>query len=307
MPSSSLLSEGAIAADIRIKGRGGIGRFRGKVLPFLLLITLLSLPGCSSVFFYPLRGLLDNPLAAQYHPIDLFFETSDGLTLHGWFFKGEEPQHGTILVLHGNAENISTHVNSVLWLIKEGFNIFIFDYRGYGKSEGTPTVKGVHLDAEAALNTLFTLPEVDDDSVAVLGQSIGGAIAIYTVANSPNKYRVKALVVDSAFSSYRRIAREKLAQFFITWPFQYPLSFTLSEDYSPVNWVKKISPIPLLLIHGDRDPIVPTHHSRILFNAALDPKELWISGIPGHTTSFADEQIRKNLVTFLLNNLHRQE
>ena len=83
--------------------------------------------------------------------------TPDGLKLHGWHLKAKDKSRGTILQLHGNAENISTHVNSVLWLALEGYDVFNFDYRGYGKSEGSPTLDGVHIDARAALETVLKL------------------------------------------------------------------------------------------------------------------------------------------------------
>jgi fermentation-respiration switch protein FrsA (DUF1100 family) len=190
-------------------------------------------------------------------------------------------------------------VNSVLWLVDKGFNIFIFDYQGYGRSQGEPTIAGVHRDAEAALETLLSMPQVDKEQIIVLGQSIGGAIAVYTVANTPYKDRIAALVIDSAFSSYRRIAREKLAQVFITWPFQYPLSLFFNDDYSPVKWIKKVAPVPLLIIHGEQDPVVPGHHGQMLYDTALQPKDFWKTTVPGHVSSFADEGVREKLVGYL--------
>jgi len=274
---------------------------------YLLLPLFLLLLGCGSLFFYPQKQLYDNPVARQFSPEDVFFKTSDGLTLNGWFFHTANPEaRATILVLHGNAENLSTHVNSVLWMIKEGFNLFIFDYRGYGKSQGSPNIKGVHLDAEAALKTLLSMPHhVGKEQIIVLGQSIGGAIAVYTVANTPYRDRIAALVIDSTFSSYRRIAREKLAQVFITWPFQYPLSYLVSDSYSPIRWIRKVSCVPVLIIHGDKDPVVPLHHGQMLYDAALDPKEFWETTVPGHVMSFADAGVREKLVQYLIEQLKR--
>ena len=273
---------------------------------FLLFPLFLFFSGCGSLFFYPQKQLYDNPVARLFSPEDIYFKTSDGLTLNGWFFQAANTEaRATVLVLHGNAQNLSTHVNSVLWLIREGFNLFIFDYRGYGKSQGSPSIKGVHLDAEAALRTLLSMPNTGKEQIIVLGQSIGGAIAVYTVANTPYKDRIAALVIDSTFSSYRRIAREKLAQVFITWPFQYPLSYLVSDSYSPIKWIRKVSSVPVLIIHGDKDPVVPLHHGQILYDEALDPKEFWETTVPGHVTSFADARVREKLVLYLAVKLHK--
>ncbi len=265
---------------------------------FLFIVLIVFSAGCSSLFFYPQKQLVDNPFVREFNPQDIFFKTHEGLTLHGWFFKAPAPR-GTILVLHGNAENLSTHVNGVLWLVKEGFNLFIFDYRGYGRSEGKPGIPGIHLDAEAALETALALSDDDDTGVIVLGQSLGGAVAVHTVANFSRKNRIRALVVESAFSSYRRIAREKLSGFFLTWPFQYPLSLLFRDDYSPVRWIGGVAPVPVLIIHGERDPVVPARHGRVLYDAAAEPREFWLTKTPGHIASFADEGIRKKLAVYL--------
>ena len=111
-----------------------------------------------SLFFYPDKKPYDNPFVRAYAPQDIYFKTTDGLTLHGWFFKAHDA--AVMLVLHGNAQNISTHVNGVLWLVQAGFNVFIIDYRGYGQSEGEPTAAGANSDAEAALETLLAMPSV---------------------------------------------------------------------------------------------------------------------------------------------------
>jgi len=273
-------------------------------LPSLLLcLALLFTAGCSSLFFYPQKQERFNPAAQVFSPEDIYFKTPDGITLHGWLFVANPHAQGTILILHGNAENLSTHVNSVLWLIREGFNIFIFDYRGYGRSEGKPNLKGVHVDAEAALKTVLGMPETIGKRVVVLGQSLGGAIAVYTVANFPQKDRIAALALDSAFSSYRLIAREKLGLFFLTWPFQYPLSFLFNDDYSPVKWISKVAPVPVLIMQGVNDPVVPTHHGFLLYEAALMPKDFWNTSTPGHVMAFADEDVRNKFVRYLSEHL----
>ena len=272
---------------------------------FIVIFFLLASTGCSGLFFYPSRDMQESPAVKLFPHRDVVFQASDGMVLHGWYFPAEKAR-GSILVLHGNAQNLSSHVNSVLWLVKEGYNIFIIDYRGYGFSGGEPSLDGVHRDAAAALEKLFSLPETDPDRVVVLGQSLGGSIAVYTVARSPRKDRIRALVIDSAFSSYRRIAREKLSDFWLTWPLQVPLSWTVSDAYSAEKWIGQVAPIPVLILHGLDDPVVPTHHGRMLHEAAREPKQFWLTARPGHVQSFGDDAVRKQLVLYLGEILEQQ-
>jgi uncharacterized protein len=259
----------------------------------LLLFSLIPL-GCSSLLFYPQKQLYDNPVAQRFSPANIYFKSSDGVTLHGWFFRTIPEAKATILVFHGNAENLSTHVNSVLWLVQEGFNVFIFDYRGYGRSEGSPDLDGVQRDGHAALEAALNLAQIKSGRVVVLGQSIGGAIAVYTVANFPHKERIAALIIDSAFSSYRRIASEKLAKFYLSW-----FSFLFNNSYSPEKWIGKVTPVPLLILHGEQDAIVPVHHAETLFDAAKPPKELWLVPAEGHIRAFANDVVRQQVVEYL--------
>ncbi len=266
---------------------------------FLVVGLLIQSTGCTGLFFKPSRHIVDDPLVRKYQPLDVYFKSSDGLMLHGWYFMARQ-EKGTILVCHGNVENISTHVKLDLWLIDEGYSLFIFDYRGYGRSEGAPDVRGVHLDAEAALQTaLFSLPRQKHDNIIVFGKSLGGAIAVYAAANSPHKGRIKALVLDSPFSSYRLLAREKIAESIIGWPFQYPLSYLVNDDYSPLRFIGRVAPVPMMIIHGSEDTIVPVHHGRMLFNAALPPKEFREILSPGHVLAQTDEPTRKGILSFL--------
>jgi fermentation-respiration switch protein FrsA (DUF1100 family) len=274
-------------------------RFSRVVLPLLLIIVASVASGCTYLFFKPSKEFVTSPEVRKYSPLDVYFKSSDGLTLHGWYFRARE-ERGTILICHGNVENLSTHAKLDLWLIDGGYNVFIFDYRGYGRSEGAPDVQGINGDAEAALETLlFTLPREKHDAITVFGKSLGGAVAVYMTAHSPFKDQVKTLILDSVFSSYRMIAREKVAESVIGWPFQYPLSFLVNDDYSPVKFIRNIAPIPIVIIHGNHDEVVPEHHGRILYDAALQPKEFWELTIPGHVMAQVDENTRGKILNYL--------
>ncbi len=230
---------------------------------------------------------------------DVGFPTEDGVRLHGWYLPGQGPVCGTILFLHGNAENISTHIGSVYWLPRYGFNVFLPDYRGYGTSQGTPSLPGLQADIDAAMRYLIARPDVDGNGIVIFGQSLGGASAIYYTAHTSRRAHIRALVVDSAFSSHRDIAREKLARFWLTWPLQYPLSWTISDDYSPLAAIAQVAPIPLLLIHGDRDTIVPPWHSERLYAAARAPKEYWKVEGAGHIQALQSQPLRERFASYL--------
>ena len=228
------------------------------------------------------------------------FKAADGTALNAWFFPAQGEAKATVLFLHGNAENISTHFRNIAWMPAEGFNVLAFDYRGYGASDGTPSMKGALLDIDAAMRHLLTHKRVDSKRIVILGQSLGGSLAIYYVAHSTYRTNIRAVVIDSAFYDYRQIAREKLASSYITWPFQWLPWLTIDDDYSPADSVAAVSPLPLLLIQGDHDVVVPLRHSQQLFERAREPKERWVVSGAGHIQSLNDEAARKRLIDYLL-------
>jgi len=191
---------------------------RLRVLFLAILALALSASGCRSLFFHPTRDHVPVPGLEDIARQDIRFASEDGVPLHGWLLSPRDRvSRGTILFLHGNAENISTHVQSVLWLVREGYTVFAFDYRGYGWSGGeAPDIPGVHRDAHAALSEILSLPGISPDRLVVFGQSLGAAVAVYTVATASSARRPRALILDSPFAGYRRIVRNKLSSPIIT-------------------------------------------------------------------------------------------
>ncbi len=265
----------------------------------LALILTLSLSGCTHLFFQPQATEYLTPDRIGLHYQDVYFPGSEGQMLHGWWLPAQGKAEATVLFLHGNAQNISTHIASVYWLPAQHYNVFLLDYSGYGRSLGTPSVAGALQDINSAMESLLQRADIEHDRIVVLGQSLGGALAIHYVAHSPHRENIKALIVESSFTSYVDIAREKLDAHWLTWPLQWPLSLTIDDTYSPLPVVSKVSPIPLLLIHGDQDKVVPLHHGQELFAAAQQPKEFWL--VPGgaHIEAFRHKHYQERLVQYL--------
>jgi fermentation-respiration switch protein FrsA (DUF1100 family) len=160
-------------------------------------------------------------------------------------------------------------------------------------------VVGALNDINKAMEYLLKRNDIDPERIVVFGQSLGGALATYYVAHSSYRKNINALIVESAFTSYTGIAREKLASFWLTWPLQWPLSLTIDDSYSPLPDIAQVSPIPLLLIHGDRDKVVPLHHGQELFAAAKQPKEFWLVSGGGHIEAFMRKDFQEKLVQYL--------
>lgn len=246
-----------------------------KILNLLLVLLVTS---CSSVFYQPSAKHFIEPrkqLKVEYE--DVYFPSLDGTKLHGWFIPTRsKTTKGTIVQFHGNAENISTHFLSLVWLIEYGYNIFIFDYRGYGKSEGTSSQKGVYLDSLAGLEKGFSFFEKHGaGKFIVFGQSLGGIIALRALPDYSRKEKISLLVLDSTFASYQDIAFDKLSHSWLLF-WLSPLSYALiSDEYAADKVMKKVKN-PVLVIVGQKDPVIPQKFGKKIFkDLETDQKWLW--------------------------------
>jgi|APTNR8051073442_1049403.scaffolds.fasta_scaffold02087_7 hypothetical protein len=271
-----------------------------RSLAAVAILLVLSVGGCTSLFFHPSPDMVRTPDHVGLDYRKVWFRSDDDTLLHGWFLPSQkQPATATVVFLHGNAENISTHLGHVWWLPSEGFNLFLFDYRGFGLSKGNPTLDGVHRDARAALDAASHLDGVDRERMIVLGHSLGGSIATVAALQWREQNRLRALIIEGAFAGYRRIAREKLAQVWLTWPLQVPLSITIDDTYRPIDAIAGFSPVPVLVIHGSEDSVVSPAHGRDLYDAAREPKDLWLVRGAGHFDVFSDPVVRRRLVDYM--------
>ncbi len=251
-------------------------------------LALLLQTGCSSVFFYPDQVTYVTPDRLNLEYDDVYLDTPDGETLHGWWLPAESEPKGTVYYLHGNAQNISSHIMNIAWLPERRYNVFIIDYRGYGRSTGAPDIEGTLHDAETGLRWLIDQPDVQNQPLFLLGQSLGGALGTALASEWVKRDEqppLDGVILDGTFSGFRAIAREKLGDFWLTWPFQVPLSWTITDEYEATEMIGDISPVPVMVIHSERDGIIPFHHGERLFEAAGEPKE-FLRTDTGHGSTF---------------------
>lgn len=212
--------------------------------------------------YFPSPELGATPVDAGLSFEDVVFTSADGVALHGWFVPGSG--RVTWLWFHGNAGNISHRVPDIRRFHQRlGVNILIFDYRGYGRSGGTPSEEGIYRDALAALEVLRKRGDVDTDALVYFGRSLGAAVAIELATRHPPR----GLVVEGAFDSVPAMARHAYP-FLPVWPL-------LRTRYDSLSKIRSVE-APLLVAHAERDEVVPLEMGKRLFEAAREPKSFYL-------------------------------
>ncbi|MEK6705286.1 MAG: alpha/beta hydrolase [Bdellovibrionota bacterium] len=278
--------------------------FLGRTM--LVLSFLATLTGCSHLFYQNSHQLYSDPRKAGFSFHEVSFQAKDGQHLYGWYFpavvKPGDLVKGTIIQFHGNAENMSSHYASLVWVIRSGYNFLTFDYRGYGRNAGDPNQEGVNADAVAAIRYVLDREPAHESKtrdIVLYGQSLGGAVVLRALEEVPNKSRIRAVIVDSAFFSYRAMACAALARSWLTYFFQ-PLTYLLVSDaYSPEKSIARVSPLPLLVIHGDHDSVVPFELGKGIFERSREPHEFWQVKSGQHIQVMDDPVYRERLLKYL--------
>jgi len=248
--------------------------FRRVVQTRWLLIALLVV-SCrpeDKFIFHPSAEIVLTPRHVGLEFQDLFFTTADGVRLNGWFIQHREADL-TLVWFHGNAGNIGHRVENIRLLHdKLRINIFIFDYRGYGRSEGHISEAGTYRDGVAALEFVGKQLGVKSENLILFGRSLGAAVA----AEMASRFDSRALILETPFVSIREMAKSVFPLL--------PIGSLLQTRYDNLEKIAKIK-VPLLVLHGDRDEVIPYEHGRRVFNAAPEPKYFYtISGASHNDT-----------------------
>lgn len=243
------------------------------ILAVIISLVYIKYIESKSIFF-PTREHGQTPDVVGLEYTDIALVTPEGIDLHGWFFPHDNA-HQILLFLHGNGGNISHRLEKVRILHERNMAVFIFDYRGYGRSTGKPCEKGLYLDAETAYHYLIDELGVPPGEIIVYGESLGTAVAIQLAAD----HQIKALILEGVLSSVRDMAHK-------LYPF---LPAVIFKDQ--FNSIKKISSAAAakLFIHSRNDEIIPLRFARKVYDAASQPK-VFVEIYGGHNTAFLDSR-----------------
>lgn len=238
------------------------------------------------LLYFPTRVHDFSPTDAglDYEPV--WLKTKDNVRISGWFIPAEQADL-TLLFFHGNAGNISHRLQSFTIFNQLRLNVFIIDYRGYGRSEGRTSERGTYLDADAAWLYLTGERKIPPDKIVIFGRSLGGAVASWLAA----RHKPRALILESAFTSIPDMGAE-------IYPW-LPVKWLVRLKYDNMKRITSIG-CPKLIIHSQDDEIVPYHHGQKLFNAAREPKHFLNIHGTHNVSNLASESLYVNgLAAFL--------
>jgi hypothetical protein len=253
-----------------------------------LVVTALGvLAGCGEAFergfiYYPFGPLVGTPSNLGLAFEDVNLAAADGTRLHGWFVPGSRA--ATLLWCHGNAGNISHRLDNLAEIHRRlGLGVLLFDYRGYGRSEGVPSEAGLYADARAFRAWLRTRPGAEGEPVIYFGRSLGAAVAAVLAEEEPPT----ALILETPFTSVQAMANQTLPG----------AGYLFRTRFDTLARIPRIA-VPLLVLHGDADEVVPFRHGEAVFAAAAEPKtfvriprarhnDTWAVGGPAYWEAWA--------------------
>lgn len=265
---------------------------------FVILFCVYLIPRIAINFFYYPDDKIYGPDPWSAESVE--FTAKDGTRLHGWFIPSAtgpaENAIATVIHAHGNAGNMSAHWPLVSWLPERNFNVFMFDYRGFGKSKGRPSQAGLLDDTQSAINVVRHRSDVNPQRLVLFGQSIGGANMVSALGNG-DREGIRAVILDSTFASYSSIANQMIPG----------SGFFMDDSYNAERFIAEVSPIPVLIIHGKADRVIPWEQGERLYDLTREPKQKITLPDGEHIDAFSESHggvYRDQMVNFILNALN---
>jgi uncharacterized protein len=224
-----------------------------------VVIAVFMYVGQSYLVYYPSSKMLGDPGKIGHKFEDVSFMAADGVSLHGWFVPANGQNRPVLLWCHGNGGNISGRLEMLRIFTSLELNVFTFDYRGYGLSEGEPQEQGTYRDVEAAWEYLTKTRRIEPTRIVVLGRSLGGPIAAHLAA----RQNPAGLILVSTFTALADVGQE-------VYPY-LPVRL-LSRIHYPTRDKLIQTTAPVMILHSQTDELIDFHHGRELFEAANEPK-----------------------------------
>ncbi len=240
----------------------------------LFAVLIFAESGCKNRYLYhPYKQIVETPGSISLAYEDIYFTADDGVRLNGWWVPASISK-GTVLFCHGNAGNISFLLDTIRLYHEMKLNVFVFDYRGFGKSGGVPSEEGTYRDAAAAWQYLVRLRKINPGNMAVVGRSLGGPIAAWLCqTRTPG-----ALVLESTFTRAADVALHHYPM--------APAELIFGDTYNTVGFLTRIR-CPILVVHSPEDEIIPYKLGEKLYKLVQGPKEfLLIHG--SHNSGFME-------------------
>lgn len=203
---------------------------------------------------------------------DVWFQSTDGTKLFGWYVEAPADRP-VILWCHGNAGNVINRLGNLRALHRYGLSVFLFDYRGYGRSHGRPSEEGLYQDAIGAYDYLTRTRMIRPERIVLFGRSLGAAVAAELAARKP----AAGLILESCFPSVQAVSRAHYGGL--------PLHWLLGADFRLIDRLPHLS-LPKLIVHGDKDDIIPIELGRQVFEAAKPPKSFHVVKGADHNNTY---------------------
>ncbi len=276
--AATTVDKEAVKPNVEAPDKAVKPKKKGAGILGLLAKTIVGKKGGDKHFYAPFKKI---PFTPKDHGLayeEVNFKSADGTKLHAWFLPAKEgfkKAKSTVVFSHGNAGNVAYHLAFVDWMMENGYNVFLYDYRGYGKSEGKASKEGTIADALAAFRYVGERKDIDTSKLISVAHSLGGAKSLAAISQMTpeEKKRLRGIVVMGAFSSYKKIAESMMGK---------AAAHVVSDSHNPADLITKAPKVPLLVIHAKNDNIIPFSHGEELYEAANKPKSFFISENGGH-------------------------
>ncbi|MDH7552900.1 MAG: alpha/beta hydrolase [Spirochaetota bacterium] len=260
---------------------------------YIILCICLVVTGClDSVIYHP-DTMTPTTSALPFPAEDVFIHLNETVTLHGWFISSQTARF-TVCYFHGNAGNIYDRIELLKLLHSIPLSIFIIDYRGYGKSSGKPSEKGLYEDAMAAWEYLTDVKKISPKEIILFGRSLGGPIALYCASRT----NPAGIIIDSSFTSIKTMVQYHSSGC---------MSLFFKEKYPAIDYIQKIA-IPVLILHSRDDETAPFSMGQELYRQCPSNKKYFVELRGGHNNNFlVDAPLYRNSIKEFVLSLTSEE